>query len=465
MPVVPPRPPLPVGSDSPISRESRSSSTLKVEKSTLEASSRRQSLERNGMTQVRKLPTPTPTPSKFQKGEMYHSDYESEWESAKMQTKWRPYHSDTEDLVEPKYRSVKPKLKSRGEAAKASEHAPRRQPSPPCPHQWESHEDIENLQRELRRECSVKNTTLVSKHLEQCLQKQVSTSAARHFAPLDNFRKTQSLTHSKPKKNGKNDFTKEDPETFSVKHERRNVVSNATSSLIKETRRSRSSSATQEFISVKEKAKLLQEMVNSAAPSIVDIESESSESRSTPALKPEEIPGAVRVLPPAIGNSHRSASADLFNHTMTLPALSPHRRLRSKSTDLEQQQRCIVQVDKKIEKFFESRSEEKVMRSKLHSSLHRLQQQPLPPPQRKLESTDRDSPPTIEMTAYRCSSLDEDATDENNAKDTEGYEADTDDTLRRGKVLFKPSKFVPSCLADGSGGIAPIWKPSSQASI
>ena len=421
-------------------------------------------MERNGMTQVRKHPT-TPTPSKFQKGEMYHSDYESEWESAKMQTKWRPYHSDTEDLVEPKYRSVKPKLKS-----KDLEHNRCRHPSPPCPHQWETHEDIENLQKELRKEFVKKNTTtttLVSTQFEQRLQKQVSASMQCRPRSLESPTNNQIV---------KSTFTpqkeKEDQESFgSVKHERQNMASN---SLIRETslRRSRSSSTTQEFISVKEKAKLLQEMVNnSTTPMPMDNDTESSESRSTPALKPEEIPGAVRVLPPAITKGHRSASADIFNHaSMTLPALSSqHRRLRSKSTDLEQQQRhCLVQVDKKLEKFSQSSSEEKVIRSKLHSSLHRLQQQQPPPQPRRLESTERDSPPTIEMTAYRCSSqLGEEEDADHNAKDTEGYEADTDDTLRRKEkvVVFKPSKFVPSCLADGSCGIAPIWKPSSQATI
>ena len=65
---------------------------------------------------------------------MYHSDYESDWEGS-IKPKWRAYNSDTEhDSV---YRNVKPKLKD----VKKRE----RKPSPPCPHKWESHDDIEKF--------------------------------------------------------------------------------------------------------------------------------------------------------------------------------------------------------------------------------------------------------------------------------------------------------------------------------
>ena len=49
-------------------------------------------------------------PSKFIKGTMYHSDYESDLEGP-IPTKWRSYNSDTEDArCVFKYRKVKPKL-------------------------------------------------------------------------------------------------------------------------------------------------------------------------------------------------------------------------------------------------------------------------------------------------------------------------------------------------------------------
>ena len=86
-----------------------------------------------------------PTPSKFIKGTMYHSDYESDLEGP-IPSKWRSYCSDTEDNNRiQKYRKVKPKL------VRKSENVPsERKPSPPCPHKWESHETIEKLEEQLR---------------------------------------------------------------------------------------------------------------------------------------------------------------------------------------------------------------------------------------------------------------------------------------------------------------------------
>ena len=74
---------------------------------------------------------------------MYHSDYESDFEGS-IGVRWRSAVSDTED-VDPRYRKVQPIL-SRGFKGKSTE----RNPSPPCPHQWESHEDIDKLENELK---------------------------------------------------------------------------------------------------------------------------------------------------------------------------------------------------------------------------------------------------------------------------------------------------------------------------
>ena len=53
--------------------------------------------------------TKVPKPSKFTKGEMYHSDYESDFEGT-IGVKWRAAQSDTEDS-EFGYKRVSPKLK------------------------------------------------------------------------------------------------------------------------------------------------------------------------------------------------------------------------------------------------------------------------------------------------------------------------------------------------------------------
>ena len=94
-----------------------------------------------GQREVRRTPSRTPKPSKFVKGEMYHSDYESDFEG-KIQPKWRPSVSDTEDS-ERSYRKIEPQLR---QAVPMKD----REQSPPCPHKWESHEDIEKLSQKLK---------------------------------------------------------------------------------------------------------------------------------------------------------------------------------------------------------------------------------------------------------------------------------------------------------------------------
>ena len=89
--------------------------------------------------------TKVPKPSKFTKGEMYYSDYESDFEG-NIGVKWRASQSDTEDL-DNLYRKVHPVL-SKGFK---KQQKPERQPSPPCPHKWESHDEIDQLASELRK--------------------------------------------------------------------------------------------------------------------------------------------------------------------------------------------------------------------------------------------------------------------------------------------------------------------------
>ena len=96
------------------------------------------------VTRPKRNNTKVPKPSKFTKGEMYYSDYESDFEG-NIGVKWRATHSDNEDL-DIFYRKVKPSL-SKGFSQQKFE----RQDSPPCPHKWESHEDIEKLEREMKK--------------------------------------------------------------------------------------------------------------------------------------------------------------------------------------------------------------------------------------------------------------------------------------------------------------------------
>ena len=87
--------------------------------------------------------TKVPKPSKFTKGEMYHSDYESDFEGT-IRVKWRAAQSDTEDS-DFIYKRVHPELR-RGFKQRNQE----RKASPPCPHMWESHEDIEKMENEMK---------------------------------------------------------------------------------------------------------------------------------------------------------------------------------------------------------------------------------------------------------------------------------------------------------------------------
>ena len=95
------------------------------------------------VSKPKKNKSKVPKPSKFTKGEMYYSDYESDFEG-NIGVRWRGTQSDAED-VDSSYRKVKPIL-SKGFSQQSLD----RKPSPPCPHQWESHEDIDILQEEIK---------------------------------------------------------------------------------------------------------------------------------------------------------------------------------------------------------------------------------------------------------------------------------------------------------------------------
>ncbi|XP_059093271.1 muscle M-line assembly protein unc-89-like isoform X2 [Tigriopus californicus] len=106
-----------------------------------------------------------PKPSKFIPGEMYHSDYDTDWEGA-LPAKWKPCYSDAEDLY---YKRVRPQLDWNRNSRR-----PERNPSPPCPHKWESHEEIDKLvaslkdqRTDLRKEMQSIKTSHLTENIEE----------------------------------------------------------------------------------------------------------------------------------------------------------------------------------------------------------------------------------------------------------------------------------------------------------
>ena len=298
---------------------------------------------------------PTMRPSKFRKGEMYHSDYESDWDASPIPPKWRPCHSDTEDLVgASKYRSVKPKLKQGRQRSNE-----KRPPSPPCPHQWESHEDIENLEKSLR-----EGRNLVR-------------------PPTKDPLKLPRRCHSTPVGITTSTVTKTSSEHVIVK---------------------------KEFVSVKRRAQLLEDML-SAQPQSGD---ESSE-RATP-IKPEALAGAVRVLPPTTSSPlsfGRSASVDMTANGISpmMMAFGPYSTLPAKPFRSES---CHVNRDER-----QSNLATTTLSRKFQVAITSSED-------KSISKSEADSPPTIQLTAFK------------------------------NDQLFKPSKFVPFGDTEGM-----IWKPTT----
>ncbi len=333
----------------------------------------------------RKNPGKVPRPSKFVKGEMYHSDYDSDWDSGRPLPKWRPYYSDTEDFMQ--FKSVKPKLMM---TTSQRNNNKERRPSPPCPHKWESHEEIEKLEADLRK-TKVRPATAKSiraEHLQDTLEnmtKSTTTTISTSSQQAQSFN-SSSLNKSRPLHQASNGLPtpaipitvqeisskvnqpKPAPiQTYALTPssskganliETSSVVSDEISMSSQSTVRSKktvtstittSSSTTssdkKEFISVKDKVKMLEQTMQDHEEhhhqgQYCDSEAGSDlNQRSTPTIRPEEIPGAVRVLPPASPSIEsrpgsrkgsiisRSASADIFggykspsrNSPLTIP--------------------------------------------------------------------------------------------------------------------------------------------------
>ena len=261
-----------------------------------------------------------------------------------------------------------------------------------------------------------------------------------------------------------------------------------------------------EFISVKRRARLLEDIMTTPQPPFSSAEEAAaaavglrptddlsretppSTERSTP-IKPEDIPGAVRVFPVPIaasstptasGNLHcnRSASVDMNGFVgslgsasqspMTLPRATKHFRSQSCHSETsaaaaltasEDELGLLLPTASSSKKFQGASYINSTITKESLSSEEKQQEEKTTPLTQSYTITD-DLPPTIELTAYKCSNIDcGDDVDGQGHHQISGYdaayEADTENTLNRREMkLFKPSKFVPK-LASPS-----VWKPS-----
>ncbi len=173
--------------------------------------------------------------------------------------KWRPWCHSSQDSSSPPlmYRSVKaPKMK-RAETAH-----PRATSSPPGPHEWESHEEIESLEKSLRQ------------------SRQSFAYDIRGCSSLGRQRFTTSLKTWRPPPPPPPPLKPDGPRVFSAPP-----------------------SPVREFVSVRTRAQQLEE-----------------QNVSTPGVRPEKLAGAVRVLPPSrrgSGNTDTLSSTHSFEMTTT----------------------------------------------------------------------------------------------------------------------------------------------------
>ena len=96
---------------------------------------------------------------------MYHSDYESDYES-RIPVIWKPCHSDSEEK-DFNFRRVQPIIQH-------PRKKPDRKPSPPCPHRWETHDEVDQLEKELKTKKSISARTIRMEKLSQELEKKTT---------------------------------------------------------------------------------------------------------------------------------------------------------------------------------------------------------------------------------------------------------------------------------------------------
>ena len=254
------------------------------------------------VSKPKKNKSKVPKPSKFTKGEMYYSDYESDFEG-NIGVRWRGTQSDAED-VDSSYRKVKPIL-SKGFSQQSLD----RKPSPPCPHQWESHEDIDILQEE------IKNWNVLTKRVNthksdekvnlmdnadssdsEEPQYYGATAIVRCHSNMSNHSEYQrstkeiELPQTLPAKQLVDDgpyFSMKSVESESYSEE--NTITTSSLSTVQ-------TKTSSNYMKVKEKVMHFEKKVEEEHLRLA-LEEQFGECPNSPKVRPERIPGAVRVLP------------------------------------------------------------------------------------------------------------------------------------------------------------------------
>ena len=249
--------------------------------------------------------TKVPKPSKFTKGEMYYSDYESDFDG-NIGIRWRGAQSDTED-VDSSYRRVKPVL-SKGFSQQSLD----RKPSPPCPHHWESHEEIDEIQREIRNwnvltrnnnshKSGEINKNDISRNIDMTADDADASDPdePQYYEATAIVRCHSNMSHNSDyQMNTKIDLppslpTKQtvDPQTFSMKSvdSNENIITTESLSTVQ-------TATSSHYMKVKEKVMHFEKKVEEEYLKLA-LEEHFGECPDSPRVRPERIPGAVRVLP------------------------------------------------------------------------------------------------------------------------------------------------------------------------
>ena len=253
------------------------------------------------VSKPKKNKTKVPKPSKFTIGEMYYSDYESDFEG-NIGVRWRGTQSDAED-VDSLYRKVKPIL-SKGFSQQSLD----RKPSPPCPHQWESHEDIDILHEEIKNWNVLTRTVNTHKSDEKVTldiadssdadepQYYEATAIVRCHSNMSNHSEYQIST--KETELHQTLFTKQEEyqaPCFSMKsvdsgsYSDENTITTASLSTVQ-------TKASSNYMKVKEKVMHFEKKVEEEHLRLA-LEEHFGECPNSPKVRPDRIPGAVRILP------------------------------------------------------------------------------------------------------------------------------------------------------------------------
>ena len=232
---------------------------------------------------------------------MYYSDYESDFEG-NIGVRWRGTQSDAED-IDSLYRKVKPIL-SKGFSQQSLD----RKPSPPCPHQWESHEDIDILQEEIKNWNVLTRTVNTHKSDEKLTldnadssdadepQYYEATAIVRCHSNMSNHSEYQMSTKdtelpqtlfTKQKEDQAQCFSMKSVDSGSYSDE--NTITTASLSTVQ-------TKASSNYMKVKEKVMHFEKKVEEEHLRLA-LEEHFGECPNSPKIRPDRIPGAVRILP------------------------------------------------------------------------------------------------------------------------------------------------------------------------